>query len=146
MAYEMKIDRLYPEGETYSGAAEKFEAYLTGPPGQTTPVIFDNIIAVIVEWFPPEDKLIRIRIWRDIEPSWATLYKVGVIGYGSPINWLPIVAGLALLSVSALLTTVSWKVSEIDWKAAKPALMGLGIGLALLVLALAVPKPKEGEA
>ena len=140
MAYELTIDKLYPEGERYSGKAERFDAFLKGPPEQITSGIFDDIIAKVIEWFPPQgaDKLIRIRIWRDITPWWATLYKVEVIGHSSPISWVAIAVALAAIIGIAV---ISWSWSHTDWKAATLPLTALGVGLALLVLAVMVGKP-----
>jgi len=140
MAYELTIDKLYPEGERYTGAAERFEAYLTGISGFRV----DDFIPTIVRWFPPEgaDKLIRVRVWVDISPFWTDLYKVEVIAYGSPIYWSAIAVALGAL---ALLTLLSWNVKSIDWEAAKLPLTSVGIGLALLALALILGKPKRGK-
>ena len=144
MAYELTIDKTYPEGERYTGKAEKFEANLTGPPDWITFGIFDDIIAKVIEWFPPEgaDKLIRIRIWRDTEPFWSTLFKVEVIGHGSPISWALVAVALAAIIGIAV---ISWNMVRIDWKAAAAPLIGLGIGLLALAIILAVPKGKRRE-
>lgn len=134
MAYELTIDKLYPESRTYRGAAEKFEAYLKGAPEQVGFGIFDDIIAKVVEYFPPQgvDKLIRIRVWRDITPAWATLYKVEVIARSSPIPWAAIAVALGAL---VLLTLISWNVKSVDWEAAGVP-MTLGIGLLILIALL----------
>ncbi|MBA7525959.1 hypothetical protein ES705_18119 [subsurface metagenome] len=144
MAYELTIDKTYPEGESYTGRAERFDAYLQGPPGWLEFGIFDDIIAQVIEWFPPEgaDKLIRIRIWRDDEPFWTTLFKVEVIGHGSPISWALIAVALAAIIGIAV---ISWNMVRIDWKAAAAPLIGLGIGLLALALILAIPKRKGKE-
>ena len=67
MAYELVFDKLYPEGERYTGIADKFEANMSALSGMS---FMTPVIAKVVEWFPPEgtDKLIRIRIWHDKEP------------------------------------------------------------------------------
>ncbi|GAI79256.1 unnamed protein product [marine sediment metagenome] len=144
MAYELTIDKTYPEGERYTGRAERFDANLTGPPDWLEFGIFDDIIAKVIEWFPPEgaDKLIRIRIWRDTEPFWTTLFKVEVIGHGSPINWALIVVALAAIIGIAV---ISWNMVRIDWKAAAAPIIALGIGLLVLALAVAVPKRERRE-
>lgn len=107
MAYELTLDKSYSEAKTYSGEADRFVADLKGPPEQIAPVkIVDDILAKIVEWFPPKgaDKLIRVRVWADVAPTWATLYKVEVIAHGSPIGWALIAAGLAALALLAVIT------------------------------------------
>ena len=140
MAYELTIDRLYAEGERYTGIADKFEAYFTGISGFRV----DSFIPTIANWFPPEgaDKLIRIRVWVDIAPFWTDRYKVEVIAHGSPIYWSAIAIALGAL---ALLTLLSWNVKSINWEAAKLPLTSVGIGLALLALALILGKPKRRQ-
>ncbi len=143
MAWELTVDTAYPEAETYSGPAERFVADLKGPPEQITLGLFDDMMAQVVEWFPPGgvDRLMRIRIWRDTAPTWVTLYRVEVIGHGSPIPWPAIAIALGLIIGLALLT---WAVSEIGWE-------GLAKGLqwgtiALIALAVIVALGAAGKA
>jgi len=137
MAYELTFEKLYPEGERYTGVADRFEGNFTGISG----IRVEAIAAKIVEFFPPKgaDKLIRTRIWVDISPFWTDLYKIEVIAHGSPIWWTGIIIALIIVG----LAVITWKVTDIDWKAATPALIGLGIGLVLLVLAVMFGRPKR---
>ena len=142
MAYELTFAKLYPEGERYTGVAEKFEAHMTALSGMS---FLTPVIAKVVEWFPPEgaDKLMRIRVWQDKTPFLTDLYKLEVIAHGSPVPWAAIAVALAFITGIAV---ISWNVSHIDWKAATPALIGLGVGLALIALAVMLGRPKRREA
>jgi hypothetical protein len=129
------LDRVYPEGQTYSGPAETCSAELKGPPEQIAPgTLVDDVVATIASWFPPEgtDKLLRIKVWADWSPTFYTLYKVEVSGHASPVPWAAIIAALALIGLIILI----WQVSQVDWKpVAETAKWGV---IALIVLAAIV--------
>ena len=137
MAWELTVEKGYPEAETYSGPAERFVADLQGPPEQITLGLFDDMIACVVEWFPPGgvDRLMRIRIWRDTAPTWSTLYRVEVIGHGSPIPWAAIAIALGLIIGLALLT---WAVSEIGWEGLAKGVQWVAIALIAVVVIMAL--------
>lgn len=140
MAYELVFDKLYPEGEQYTGVADKFEANMTALSGMSFII---PVIAKVVEWFPPKgaDKLIRVRIWQDKEPFWTDLYKLEVVAHGSPaVPWAMIAVALAAIIGIAV---ISWNLSHMDWEAAKLPMIGLGIGLALLALVIFIPKRRR---
>ena len=131
MAYELVLDKLYPESRRYSGTCDKLEADMVAPSAMS---FITPIVVKVVEWFPPkgEQKLIRIRIWQDKTPFWTDRYKLEVIAHGSPqLPWPQIVVALAAIAGLAVIT---WSISHIDWKA--PGIPLLGIGLILLALAI----------
>jgi len=137
MAWELGVEKTYPEAERYSGSAEQFVAELRGPPEQLTFGVMDDVIAKAVEFFPPTgpDKLIRIRVWQDTAPTWSTLYRVEVVGHGSPIPWMLIAIALGLIVGLALIT---WAVTEIGWEGVAAGMKWVGIALVALVLLMGI--------
>jgi len=60
-------------------------------------------------------QLLRIRVWRDVSPTWHTDYRVEVTATSSPVFWTPVILGVLVV----LALVISWKllevVEDIDW-------------------------------
>ena len=137
-------DRTEPLGYSYVGKAEKctyeFRSLPEQIPGESW--LAEKIIERNSQEIENQGcRMLRIRVSRDITPTFYTDYRVEVWSTSSPVLWTPIVLGV--LAIFALIIT--WKIIEevkgIDWGSipspvqwGTPIVAGLAIIFGILLL------------
>ena len=117
MAYTLTLEQIYPS--SFRGTAEVMTAKFYGLPSSVAFGLVDDLVAVVVGYFPPGglDELLRIRIWEDTEPLLDSRYRLEVVGHGSPIPWALIIAALVAL---AIIWGITWTITSTPWGVAFP--------------------------
>lgn len=151
MAFQLVKETTEPIAYTFKGKAEKctyeFSTLPEQVPGeaQLAKTLIDKNAR---ELEAQGVRMLKIRVYRDTEPTWQTNYRVEVWATASPIFWTPIIVGV--LAVLALVIT--WKIIEevkdIDWGEI-PTEVTVGVPAAVILVAilgilLVLPRVKRG--
>jgi len=135
MAYELIIDKAGVSG--YVGKAEKcvyeFSTIPEQVPGESylAQQLIDQQVAELAN---ESSKLLWIRVWRDISPTWQTNYRVEVYASASPLLWGVIVAGVLAILVLLITSKIVEVVKDIDWGKAAAPIVASSLVLGAIIL------------
>ncbi len=117
--YELIQETIYPWAYVFEGSAETciFEFKLTPEQIPTYPWLGERIVNAFVSELEKEgSRVLELRVYEDITPTFWTNYRVEVTATASPIAWMPIIIGvLAILFLVAIIFVLK-TVDEVFFK------------------------------
>ncbi len=125
--YKLIADSITEYGKTYNGPAEEVVFTFAAGPEQLDFVfnfLRDRYIADQAEALEDQGAhLVQVKVWRDISPTWKTLYRVALVAdvrgeskLASPFPWLAVIGvGLVALVLYFLVKPVIESVTDLFW-------------------------------